>query len=306
MRSRSAKMNHTESRINSRVYKGRALTNNFSHGNSCLLRRHPYKLLTDMTNQPDEQSIPLRSDGRANNELRALSFTPGIAPNADGSVLIATGNTRVVCAATIEPAVPRWMKEQGVGGGWITAEYSMLPYSTLTRRPRDVSRGKLDGRSIEIQRLIGRALRAAVDLDALGERTLWIDCDVLQADGGTRTASITGASIAAALACAKLRAQGAIALWPIRCLVGAVSVGLVGGQALLDLNYEEDRDAAVDMNLVMTSAGVFVEVQGAGEEATFSTEELNRMIELGETGIRRLIASQRELLLSAVADLPEF
>src|SRR5271165_2289281 len=259
-----------------------------------------------MTNQPDEQSIPLRSDGRANNELRTLSFTPGIAPNADGSVLIATGNTRVVCAATIEPAVPRWMKEQGVGGGWITAEYSMLPYSTLTRRPRDVSRGKLDGRSIEIQRLIGRALRAAVDLDALGERTLWIDCDVLQANGGTRTASITGACVAAALACAKLRAEGAIARWPIRCLVGAVSVGLVGGQVLLDLNYEEDRDAAVDMNLVMTSTGVFVEVQGAGEEATFSTEELNRMIELGETGIRRLIASQRELLLSAVADLPEF
>jgi len=153
--------------------------------------------------------------------------------------------------------------------------------------------------------LIGRALRAAVDLDALGERTLWIDCDVLQADGGTRTASITGASIAAALACTKLRAQGAIALWPIRCLVGAVSVGLVGGQVLLDLNYEEDRDAAVDMNLVMTSTGVFVEVQGAGEEATFSAEELNRMIELGETGIRRLIASQRELLHSAVADLPE-
>ena len=154
--------------------------------------------------------------------------------------------------------------------------------------------------------MIGRALRAAVDLDALGERTLWIDCDVLQADGGTRTASITGASIAAALACTKLRAQGAIALWPIRCLVGAVSVGLVSGQVLLDLNYEEDRDAAVDMNLVMTSTGVFVEVQGAGEEATFSAEELNRMIELGETGIRRLIASQRELLHSAVADLPEF
>jgi len=259
-----------------------------------------------MANQSDSQLPAVRTDGRSNDQLRPVRFTPGFAPNADGSVLIATGNTQVICAATVEAGVPRWMKDQGVSGGWITAEYSMLPYSTLTRRPRDISKGKLDGRSVEIQRLIGRALRAAVDLDAIGERTLWIDCDVLQADGGTRTASITGASIAAALACAKLRAQGAIALWPIRCLVGAVSVGLVGGQVLLDLNYEEDRDAAVDMNLVMTSTGVFVEVQGAGEEATFSTEELNRMIELGETGIRRLIASQRELLLSAVADLPEF
>jgi len=259
-----------------------------------------------MANQSDSQLPAVRTDGRSNDQLRPVRFTPGFAPNADGSVLIATGNTQVICAATVEAGVPRWMKDQGVSGGWITAEYSMLPYSTLTRRPRDISKGKLDGRSVEIQRLIGRALRAAVDLDAIGERTLWIDCDVLQADGGTRTASITGASIAAALACAKLRAQGAIALWPIRCLVGAVSVGLVGGQVLLDLNYEEDKDAAVDMNLVMTSTGVFVEVQGAGEEATFSTEELNRMIELGETGIRRLIASQRELLLSAVADLPEF
>ena len=259
-----------------------------------------------MANQSDPQLLAVRTDGRSNDQLRPVRFTPGFAPNADGSVLIATGNTQIICAATVEAGVPRWMKDQGVSGGWITAEYSMLPYSTLTRRPRDISKGKLDGRSVEIQRLIGRALRAAVDLDALGERTLWIDCDVLQADGGTRTASITGASIAAALACTKLRAQGAIALWPIRCLVGAVSVGLVSGQVLLDLNYEEDRDAAVDMNLVMTSTGVFVEVQGAGEEATFSAEELNRMIELGETGIRRLIANQRELLHSAVADLPEF
>jgi ribonuclease PH len=259
-----------------------------------------------MANQSDSQLLAVRTDGRSSDQLRPVRFTPGFAPNADGSVLIATGNTQVICAATVEAGVPRWMKDQGVSGGWITAEYSMLPYSTLTRRPRDISKGKLDGRSVEIQRLIGRALRAAVDLDALGERTLWIDCDVLQADGGTRTASITGASIAAALACTKLRAQGAIALWPIRCLVGAVSVGLVSGQVLLDLNYEEDRDAAVDMNLVMTSTGVFVEVQGAGEEATFSAEELNRMIELGETGIRRLIANQRELLHSAVADLPEF
>jgi ribonuclease PH len=259
-----------------------------------------------MANQSDSQLNALRRDGRSNDQLRAVRFTPGIAPNADGSILIATGNTQVICAATMEACVPRWMKDQGVSGGWITAEYSMLPYSTLTRRPRDVTKGKLDGRSVEIQRLIGRALRAAVDLDALGERTLWVDCDVLQADGGTRTASITGASIATALACAKLRAQGAISRWPIRCLVAAVSVGLLDGQLLLDLNYEEDRDAAVDMNLVMTSTGVFVEIQGAGEEATFSAGELNRMIELGETGVRQLIASQRELLRSAVFDLPEF
>jgi ribonuclease PH len=259
-----------------------------------------------MANQSDSQLLAVRTDGRSNDQLRPVSFTPGIAPNADGSILIATGNTQVICAATVEGSVPRWMKDQGVSGGWITAEYSMLPYSTLTRRPRDISKGKLDGRSVEIQRLIGRTLRAAVDLDALGERTLWIDCDVLQADGGTRTASITGASIATALACAKLRAQGAISRWPIRCLVAAVSVGLFGGRLLLDLNYEEDRDAAVDMNLVMTSTGVFVEIQGAGEEATFSSRELNQMIELGETGIQRLIASQRELLRSAVFDLPEF
>src|SRR5580704_14730114 len=247
-----------------------------------------------------------RHDGRKPDQLRTIRFQNGIAPYATGSTLIEWGNIRVICGVTVEDSVPRWMKEQNVAGGWITAEYSMLPYSTLTRRPRDISKGKLDGRSVEIQRLIGRALRAAVDLDALGERTLWIDCDVLQADGGTRTASITGASIATALACAKLRAQGAISRWPIRCLVAAVSVGLFGGRLLLDLNYEEDRDAAVDMNLVMTSTGVFVEIQGAGEEATFSTGELNGMIELGQTGIRQLIASQRELLRSAVSDLPDF
>ena len=182
----------------------------------------------------------------------------------------------------------------------------MLPYSTLTRRPRDVSKGRLDGRSVEIQRLIGRALRAAVDLDALGERTLWVDCDVLQADGGTRTASITGASVAVALACAALRARGQLTRWPLRCLVAAVSVGAVDERLLLDLNYEEDKNAAVDMNVVMTSNAAFVEVQGAGEEATFSRAELDKMIALGETGIQRLIASQRELLRTSVTGLPEF
>jgi len=254
---------------------------------------------------PEPEPFSARTDGRSSDELRPVRFTPGVAPNAEASILIATGNTQVICAATVEASVPRWMKDQGLPGGWITAEYSMLPYSTLTRRPRDISKSKLDGRSVEIQRLIGRALRAAVDLNALGERTLWIDCDVLQADGGTRTASITAASIATALACARLRAQGAIENWPMRCLVAAVSVGSVAGRLLLDLNYDEDKDAAVDMNIVMTSTGLFVEVQGAGEEAAFSAGELHRMIELGQIGIQRLIASQRELLRSAMPDIPD-
>jgi ribonuclease PH len=257
-----------------------------------------------MTNNPISE-FSIRGDGRSDDQLRPLKFSLGVAPYAHGSVLISAGNTQVICAATVEPSVPRWMKEQGVGGGWITAEYSMLPYSTLTRRQRDISKGKLDGRGVEIQRLIGRALRAAVDLDALGDRTLWIDCDVLQADGGTRTASITGASIAVACACAKLRKAGAIAQWPLRCLVAAVSVGLVHGRPLLDLNYEEDRNAEVDMNLVMTSAGAFVEMQGAGEEATFTQNDLNGMIGLGKAGINRLIALQRDLLKSEIPELPE-
>src|ERR1700730_18395077 len=230
-----------------------------------------------MTNNAISAST-IHINGRDDKQHPPLKFSLGIAPYAHGSVLISAGNTQVICAATVEPSVPRWMKEHGVGGGWITAEYSMLPYSTLTRRQRDISKGKLDGRGVEIRRLIGRALRAAVDLDALGDRTLWVDCDCLQADGGTRTASITGASIAVACACAKLRKAGAIAQWPLRCLVAAVSVGLVRGRPLLDLNYEEDRNAEVDMNLVMTSAGAFVEMQGAGEEATFTQDDLNGMI----------------------------
>jgi ribonuclease PH len=241
----------------------------------------------------------LRSENRAADQLRTFRITPGIAPHADGSVLIATGNTQIICSAIIEEGVPRWMKEQGVTGGWITAEYSMLPYSTLTRRPRDISKGKLDGRGVEIQRLIGRSLRAAVDLEALGPRTLWIDCDVLQADGGTRTASINGASIAVALASAKLLRKELIQLWPMRCLVAAVSVGIVSGKPLLDLDYEEDKSAAVDMNLVMTEVGEFIELQGAGEESTFSSAELEQMLALGKVGIARLIELQRECLLAA-------
>ncbi|MBV9489737.1 MAG: ribonuclease PH [Verrucomicrobia bacterium] len=238
----------------------------------------------------------MRRDGRRANQPRELRLTAGIAPNAHGSVLIATGATQVICTATLEDSVPKWMKDQRVSGGWITAEYSMLPYSTLTRRSRDIARGRLDGRSTEIQRLIGRALRAAVDLDALGERTLWIDCDVLQADGGTRTAAITGASVALVLACARLREKGLLTAWPVRCLVAATSVGVIEGKILVDLDYEEDRVAAVDLNLVMTSRHEFVEVQGSGEENSFSHAQLLEMLELGRQAIASLLEQQRAFL----------
>ena len=237
-----------------------------------------------------------RHDGRAPNQLRPLSFSPGFAPNATGSVLVAAGNTRVICSAMVEEAVPRWMKEQKVSGGWVTAEYSMLPYSTGERKQRDITRGKLDGRSSEIQRLIGRSLRAAIDLDKLGSRTMWIDCDVLAADGGTRTASITGACVAAALACSQLMSAGLIKKNPIRQLVAAVSVGVVNGAPVLDLDYIEDKDAAVDMNVVMTAAGSFVEVQGSGEESTFTDEELAAMLALARSGIGELLAAQKTAL----------
>lgn len=237
-----------------------------------------------------------RHDGRSHDQLRPLTFTPGIAPHALGSVLIACGHTRVICAASVEEGVPRWMKEQGVTGGWITAEYSMLPYSTLGRKPRDIARGKQDGRGVEIQRLIGRALRTTVDLGKLGPRTLWIDCDVLQADGGTRTASITGGCVAAALACQKLLATGKVAENPLVRLVAAVSVGLVAGRPVLDLDYIEDKDAAVDFNVVLTDEGRFVEVQGAGEESTFSPEEFQTLVALGSRGVEELIGFQREAM----------
>jgi ribonuclease PH len=237
-----------------------------------------------------------RSDGRATDQIRPVSFELGIAPNASGSVLVAMGNTRVICAVMIEETVPRWMKEQGVTGGWLTAEYSMLPYSTNTRKPRDITKGRLDGRSTEIQRLIGRSLRAVVDLEKLGPRTMWIDCDVLQADGGTRTAAITGASLAVAVACRKLAEEKKIDAPPIRKLVAAVSAGVLNGEPVLDLNYEEDKDVSVDFNLVATEDGEFVELQGSGEETTFSGEQLSEMLTLGKKGIAELIAAQRAVL----------
>ena len=196
----------------------------------------------------------------------------------------------------VEEAVPRWMKEQNVTGGWLTSEYSMLPYSTTTRKPRDIARGKLDGRSTEIQRLIGRSLRAVVDLEKLGPRTIWVDCDVLQADGGTRTAAITGASLAVALACRRLAKEKIVDAPPLKKLVAAVSAGMLDGQVLLDLNYEEDKAVTVDFNLVATEDGEFVEVQGSGEESTFAQNELEQMTRLARKGIADLIAAQRAVL----------
>ncbi len=242
-----------------------------------------------------------RLDNRRADELRPLNFELGIAPHASGSVLVSFGSTRVLCGVMIEESVPRWMKDQRVSGGWLTAEYSMLPYSTLTRKPRDIAKGRLDGRSSEIQRLIGRSMRAVVDLEKLGPRTIWVDCDVLQADGGTRTAAITGASVAVFVACRRLVEEQKIAEIPIKDLVAAVSVGVSEGVALLDLNYEEDKAVTVDLNLVATEGGALVEVQGAGEEATFSHEELLEMVSLGRKGIADLIAAQRVVLGDASA-----
>jgi ribonuclease PH len=234
-----------------------------------------------------------RADGRAPNQIRPLRFQNGIAPYAAGSTLIEWGRTRVICGVTVEETVPRWMKEQKITGGWLTAEYSMLPYSTLERKPRDISKGKLDGRSSEIQRLIGRSIRAAVDLEKFGARTICIDCDVLQADGGTRTAAITGAFVALSLAVNKLMAEKKILETPILAGVAAVSMGIVAEKALLDLCYTEDVAAAVDMNLVMNSRGEFIELQGSGEEATFTDSQLTDLLTLGKIGIRELLAAQQ-------------
>lgn len=241
-----------------------------------------------------------RADGRAARQIRPVRFTNHFAPNATGSTLIESGNTRVICAVTVEEGVPRWMKEQGVVGGWITAEYSMLPYSTHDRKARDISKGKIDGRSQEIQRLIGRSIRACLDLEKLGSRTLWVDCDVLQADGGTRTASITGGYVALALAIQRLIREGKLQQSPLLEPVAAVSVGIVGGKALSDLCYTEDVAAEVDMNLVMNGAGRFIELQGTGEESTFSEEQLSEMLALGRQSIGELLVHQRTALATAV------
>jgi ribonuclease PH len=238
----------------------------------------------------------IRPDGRKVDQLRPITFEAGIAPYATGSVLVSFGATRVICAAMIEPKVPSWMRQQGIKGGWLTAEYSMLPYSTLDRKPRDISRGKLDGRTVEIQRLIGRSLRSVVNLGKLGDNTLWVDCDVLQADGGTRTASITGAYLATRLAVQKLMDDKKLAENPLSDSVAAVSVGVFKNTELLDLNYLEDKDAEVDFNVVMTGQGKFVEVQGSGEESTFTQEQLSGLIALAQKGLKEISSLQTAFL----------
>ena len=236
----------------------------------------------------------MRIDGRKNDQVRHTKVTRNYIKHAEGSVLIEVGDTKVICTASIEDKVPPFLK--GTGEGWITAEYNMLPRSTATRKVRDIARLKLDGRTMEIQRLIGRALRSVVDLKALGEKTIWIDCDVIQADGGTRTTSITGAFIALVDAVKKIHKQKSFKVYPIRKFVCATSVGIVGEEKLLDLCYEEDSNAKVDMNIIGTDDGQFVEIQGTGEEAPFTRSELNEILDLGEKGIKQMIQLQKDCL----------
>lgn len=235
-----------------------------------------------------------RVDGRKHNELREVKITEDYLAYAEGSVLMEMGNTKVICSASIEDRVPPFLK--GKGSGWITAEYSMIPRSTQKRKIRESSRGKVEGRTQEIQRLIGRALRSVIDLDALGERTVWIDCDVIQADGGTRTAAITGAFVALVKALHNLYKLKQIKTMPIKNYVAAISVGIVKEEAVLDLCYKEDSSAKVDMNVIMTDKKEFVEVQGTGEEAPFNREELMKLLELAEIGNEELIKKQKEAL----------
>lgn len=249
--------------------------------------------------QPTTQNAT-RFDGRRFDETRKITFQPNVAANATGSVLVSFGNTRVICAATAEKKVPVWLNSQAAAKGWISAEYSMLPYATLTRKQRATSANKLDGRSVEIQRLIGRSIRAVADLEKIPGYTLWLDCDVLQADGGTRTASISGAYVAAKIAVAKLLAAGEIAGDPFTDSVAAISVGLLGGQAVLDLPYVEDKDADVDANVVMTGSARFVEVQMSGEEATFDGGQLSELLALAKKGIGEIIALQNRTIEDAL------
>jgi ribonuclease PH len=240
-----------------------------------------------------------RIDGRAPHELRPVVITPNYTKHAEGSVLIEVGDTRVLCTASIQDKVPPFLYRSGKG--WITAEYGMLPRATTERTDREAAKGKQGGRTMEIQRLIGRSLRAAVNAEMLGERTIWLDCDVLQADGGTRTASITGSMVALTLALGRLYVDGNLPNWPINSFVAAISVGMIGGAACLDLNYEEDSKAGVDMNVVATDRGRFVELQGTAEGATFSEEEMTAMVALAKDGIAQLIAKQKEVLSSLLA-----
>ena len=241
-----------------------------------------------------EKEELFRSGGRAASQARVLRLTPGFVATAEGSVLIEVGHTRVLCNATVENGVPGWMRNSG--RGWVTAEYGMLPRATLTRTARESERGKIGGRTHEIQRLIGRSLRSVVDMKLLGERTIILDCDVLQADGGTRTAAITGAAVALALALNALVKAGTLKNSPLKQLVAATSVGIVDGAPLLDLCYEEDSQAEVDMNVVMTADGGLVETQATAEKGSFSRADLNGLIDLAESGLKEIFAAQRALL----------
>jgi ribonuclease PH len=237
-----------------------------------------------------------RADGRRADEPRRMGLRVDVAPNAGGSVLAVLGGTRVICAAMLEEGVPRWMREQQVEGGWLTAEYSLLPYATSPRKMRESSMGRISGRTMEIQRMIGRALRAVTDLDALGARTLWVDCDVLSADGGTRTAAISGAYVAAVLALRRARDEGRIAGNPFQHSVAAIGVGVVGGRALLDLTYAEDAIADVDMNVVMTGDGRLIEVQGGAEHAPFTEDQWRDLLTLARRGTEAWCRVQRETI----------
>jgi ribonuclease PH len=235
-----------------------------------------------------------RSDNRSSNQLRPVKITPEFISTAEGSVLIEVGNTRVICTASIEESVPQFMRNSGKG--WISSEYAMLPRATLTRTPREVAKGRQSGRTHEIQRLIGRSLRAVTDLARMGERTIWIDCDVIQADGGTRTASITGAFVALGLALEKLVEAGTLPSVPLKDFLAAVSVGIVEGEVLLDLCYEEDSRADVDMNFVMTSGHKMVEVQATAEHQVFDDEQLAKMMSYAKQGVQELIKKQQAVL----------
>jgi ribonuclease PH len=249
-----------------------------------------------ITSAPSSQLF--RPDQRSADTLRPVRITPGFVATAEGSVLMESGNTRVLCNATIEQGVPGWLRNSG--RGWVTAEYGMLPRATLTRTPRESERGKVGGRTHEIQRLIGRSLRSVVDMKALGERTIILDCDVLQADGGTRTAAITGACVALALALGKLVTAGTLKSSPLRQMIAATSVGIVDGNVLLDLCYEEDSRASVDMNVVMLADGGLVETQATAEKDSYSRAQLNQMLDLAEKGIRELLMAQRAVLDSSL------
>lgn len=235
-----------------------------------------------------------RIDGRNNDQMRPVKMTRNYLKHAEGSVLIEMGDTKVICTATVDEKVPPFVK--GSGKGWVTSEYGMLPRSTEVRKPRESVRGKVDGRTMEIQRLIGRALRSIVNLEKMGEMTVYIDCDVIQADGGTRTASITGAFVAMVDAFGKLAEAGKLSVIPVNGYMAAISVGIKDGQVMLDLNYAEDSTCQVDMNLVMTGKGQIIEIQGTGEESPFNREELTEMMKYGEKGIMELIELQKQAL----------